>query len=148
MRIRRHCSGGLQLWTLVLLLGACGTTGQNGMDEAGVTAGVTLRVAPVPASPGADVSLILENEAAQAVGYNLCTSTLEHRTGDGWEAVPADRVCTMELRMLEPGQRADFRLQLQPELMAGTYRFSTRIEWMDAATGDVVSTDEFRVEPS
>jgi hypothetical protein len=113
-----------------------------------MTADVALRVAPVPARPGDSVSLTLHNGAADAIGYNLCTSTLERRTGDGWEAVPDDRVCTMELRMLDPGQRADFPLQLQPALTAGAYRFSTRIEWMASGTSDVVRTDEFRVEPS
>jgi hypothetical protein len=133
---------------LAALLCACGTTPQDGMEDDAMAAVVTLQVAPLPASPGDSIALTLDNGAAEAVGYNLCTSTLERQTDDGWQPVPADRVCTMELRMLEPGQRADFPLQLQPELTAGAYRFSTRIEWMASGISDVVYTDEFHVESS
>jgi hypothetical protein len=133
---------------MAALLCACGTTGQDETGGEAVATDITLRVAPVPATPGDSVSLTLHNGAAEAVGYNLCTSTLERRTGEGWEGVPDDRVCTMELRMLDPGQRADFPLQLQPDLTAGTYRFSTRIEWLASGTSDLLHTDEFRVQPS
>ena len=49
------------------------------------------------------LELLLRNGSAQAIGYNLCASTLERRSGDGWQPVASQRVCTMELRLLGRG---------------------------------------------
>jgi hypothetical protein len=126
---------------LIALLAACGPALQNDFP----VPGVMLSAAPVPAAPGDSVMLTLENGSGEQIGYNLCTSGLERRVGEAWEAVPSDRVCTMELRTLEPGREATFRLQLAAELADGEYRFSTRVERMEEGAGYVISTDPFRI---
>jgi hypothetical protein len=129
---------------MIPLLCGCGPTVQTDMTNSDVV----LLVAPVPATAGDSVTLTLENGLAQPIGYNLCTSGLERQDGEDWQPVPSDRVCTMELRLLEPGERASFTLQLQPELTGGVYRFRTNVERMEAGESDVAQTGPFRVEPS
>lgn len=100
-----------------ILLGACG----QAMQAAGGDP-VSLSVEPLTVSAGGSVELILQNHSSTEVGYNLCTSSLERRTDSGWEAVPSDRVCTMELRTLPPGEEAHFTLDLPAELAPGEFR--------------------------
>jgi hypothetical protein len=72
--------------------------------------------------------LTLENRSADRVGYNLCVSTLERRSGEQWEEFLPSPICTMELRSLGPGQRATFPRQIEESLPAGKYRFVTGVE--------------------
>jgi hypothetical protein len=86
-------------------------------------------------APGSSATLFLRNAYDTQLGYNLCFSALERRTDAGaWEpsAVQEDRVCTAELRILEPGDTASFQLRIPPPLPAGEYRYRTRLEEMGA----------------
>jgi hypothetical protein len=125
----------------LLLLCACGPRVQG--DAAGDT--VTLRVEPATARSGSTVQLVLSNGSAGAVGYNLCSSGLERRTADVWQPVPSDRVCTMELRLLPPGEQVSYPIDLPPGLAAGEYRFVTNLEYQATATSGVVRSEGFRV---
>jgi hypothetical protein len=125
---------------LLVLAGGCMTT--NGAVGANA---LTLSVAPESPTPGAEVTLILRNRSEEMIGYNLCTSSLMRQVGDAWEPVPSDRVCTMELRTLEPGDEATFPLEMEADVPAGTYRFETRIEWLERQTGDRVATSPFTI---
>lgn len=127
---------------LIPLLCACNPALQNDM----AMSDVVLSVAPVPAAPGDSVTLTLANELAEPIGYNLCTNTLERQDSDSWQPVPSDRICTMELRLLEPGQRATYTQQLEPGLPPGVYRFTTRVEHMEAGTSHAAYTEPFSVE--
>lgn len=105
------------------------------------TAGVRLMLAATSAAPADTITITLDNTSSATVGYNLCTSSLERRTGDEWQPVPSDRVCTMELRMLEPGEQAGFPLPLPPDLTPGEYRVVTGLHPTDADERvDVAST--------
>lgn len=106
---------------------------------------VVLRVEPDRTAPGETVELVLHNGSQGGIGYNLCTSALERRVGEGWEPVPSDRVCTMELRMLEPGQDARYPLELPQDLAAGTYRASTNVERMETGAREGVTSNTFEV---
>ncbi|MGH7463859.1 MAG: hypothetical protein ACREK1_01710, partial [Longimicrobiales bacterium] len=77
--------------------------------------------------------------------YNLCTSSLERQTADGWEVVPTDIVCTMELRILEAGQEAGYPAALPTPLSPGQYRYNTSIQLMEANEGHRVTSNAFRV---
>lgn len=104
--------------------------------------GVTLTAAPSRTSRGAIVTLSLTNGSRQLIGYNLCTSALETTAG---RPVPNDRVCTMELRTLNPGGSATYAYELPASIASGNYRFSASAERMGAGTRTVVRSNRFQV---
>lgn len=73
------------------------------------------------------LELVLRNGSAKPIGYNLCTSNLERRSGAAWQAVASERICTMELRSLAPGGEARYRLALEG-VPAGEYRATARLD--------------------
>ena len=131
------------LFLATLLATACTTTAQTGGEDA-----ATLRVEPATVSAGGSLKLVLENGLDEPLGYNLCTSALEWRRGEVWEPIPSDRICTMELRILEPGQAADFAFAMpeRPQLPAGEYRAVTGVEHMTSGGRTEVRSEPFRVE--
>lgn len=130
-------------WTLALsaVLAAC----TPAIQASDMNTDLALTVQPDPARPGQPVELTLRNGTAADVGYNLCTSGLERRAGESWQAVPSDRVCTMELRLLPPGDQARYPLDLEPELAPGEYRFRTRVERMQTGDREDVVSRPFQV---
>jgi hypothetical protein len=124
-----------------VLLGAC----TRSVAPGGQNADVALDVAPDTVAAQDSVTLTLSNGSPASIGYNLCTSGLERQGGGGWQAVPEDRVCTMELRTLEPGGLASFTLRLPPDLASGDYRYHTSVEMLDTNTRRDARSDAFRV---
>jgi hypothetical protein len=122
------------------LLSACSSSMQA--DD---PSGVVLDVAPASAAAGDSVELTLDNGTAGPIGYNLCTSALERQTADGWQVVPVDITCTMELRGLEPGREASFRTALPTALTPGQYRYVTNIEVMETGERHTVTSRPFNV---
>ncbi|HXG59302.1 MAG TPA: hypothetical protein VNL91_09790 [Thermoanaerobaculia bacterium] len=94
---------------------------------------------------GGAVRLTLVNESAAAVGYNLCQSRLQRRSGRDWTPVQTGEVCTMELRSLPPGQRAIFDKTLPPALPAGEYRYVTSVETPAGTPQRVLASQSFTV---
>ena len=123
-----------------LLLCACSTL-RSGADA------VTLAIEPAAAAPGDSITLTLTNGTSTQIGYNLCTTGLERQEGSGWEAVPSDRICTMELRSLEAGQQTRYRSTLPDPLSPGDYRAFTTVELMGPGNRETVRSDTFRVTP-
>lgn len=107
---------------LIVALAGCGPALQSG----GPVENVSLSAAPTAARDS--IVLTLRNQSSQRVGYNLCTTAVEQRTTDGWQNLPTDRVCTMELRTLEPGSDATFTTTLPAGAGNGDYRFVTGVE--------------------
>lgn len=103
------------LLTLATLVGCA-------MTAAGAN-GVTLTAA----KSGEKVRLTLLNESGSAVGYNLCSSSLQRSSGATWENVPTDQMCTREIRQLENGGSATFEQTLPSGLSAGEYRYATTL---------------------
>jgi hypothetical protein len=84
-------------------------------------------------APGEIATLRLHNIHGDDIGYNLCFSTLERREGASWvrSEVQDERACTAELRLLPPGETAEFDAATIPaRLPPGEYRFRTRVEHM------------------
>ena len=104
---------------------------------------VRLSASPSRTSAGSTMTLTLANSANYTVGYNLCTSAIETASGS---AVPSNRVCTMELRTLQPGRSANYSFELPADLGDGTYRFSTGAQNIDAGTRAVVKSNQFTVQ--
>lgn len=128
---------------VLLLAAACGPPASRGSAPEDVR----LEVEPGTAAAGDSVTLVLTNGSSAAVGYNLCTSALERRTDDGWEAVPSDRICTMELRTLPAGGEARYSLAVEPGLTAGDYRYRTDVERLDTGARESIASGAFRIEP-
>jgi hypothetical protein len=150
---------------LLLLLCACGAGNGNSQGDAagnasvppagqpgpgpgnGDSAGVPVEgvelSAPAEAKPGSGVNLELRNGSAEQIGYNLCTSTLESAAG---REMPTSQVCTMELRMLEPGATATYRFTLPVNMLDGSYRFVTQVHWMDEGRMAAVRSNAFEVQ--
>lgn len=123
-------------------------TPPNGQPPAGEpepTSSVTLSASPESVRAGGTVTLRLANGSRQPVGYNLCTSALQTASG---AAVQSDRICTMELRTVAPGQSATYAYELPSSLAPGSYRFSTSIEWMAAGNRTSVTSNGIRVNGS
>lgn len=88
---------------------------------------VSLTASPATTEAGATVTLSLNNSSKEAIGYNLCTSTIENAAGAN---VRTDRVCTMELRTLQAGQKISYGYALPSSLADGRYRFVAGLETM------------------
>ena len=117
-----------------------------------------VQTAPPSASPSADgvrfsvervsagtMRLMLDNGAPHRIGYNLCHSALERRTGPTWSQAGTTDACTMELRILNPGHDATFEKQLPGDLPAGEYRYVTSIESPLGTSQNGVTSNPFRV---
>lgn len=113
--------------SVVLMLGCAACASQ------GVTLTATV-------SQERSLELALRNGSAQAIGYNLCASSLERRSGDRWQPVASQRICTMELRSLAPGGEARYRVPLE-NVPPGEYRARARID----GTPPEVATEPFRL---
>ena len=123
-----------------LLLGAC--TYQNGDLPPQPSEAISLAVTPPAASAGSAMTLTLSNGSQQAIGYNLCTSQLQTAPGS---TVRTDRVCTLELRTLDPGRTTTYSYELPTGLPAGEYRFTTNVERMQTGGQTTVTSNSFQV---
>jgi len=121
-----------------LFLCACGPAMQGGGGDIELTAAAT--------AAGDSIELTLSNRSGESIGYNLCTAGLQQQTMDGtWEAVPTDRVCTMELRTLQSGSTTTYRTTLPPGTTAGDYRFLANVELMESGQRRSVTSNIVRV---
>lgn len=124
-----------------LVLSACSSS----MQSADPAAEIIFTAAPATVAAGDTITLTLENDALEQIGFNLCASSLERQTADSWEAVQTDLVCTMELRTLDTGAQANYRAALPTALAPGRYRYTTSVEAMQAGSRHAVSSTVFTV---
>ncbi|CAN5703241.1 hypothetical protein BH23GEM6_BH23GEM6_19090 [soil metagenome] len=122
----------------VLVLAACAGAADVGPDQQ-----VSLDVQPTALSPGEAVTLTLSNRTPWPIGYNLCTSSLERESAGTWQPVPEDRICTMELRLLDPDERSELQLQLPADLAPASFRYTANVE--DRGSMEPVSSPPFQV---
>lgn len=112
---------------MLLATAACAAPSANGGSAApadsAVQAPVAVTVDRASYAPGAAVTLRIENRSDERFGYNACTRTVEREAGAGWATIPEpDRVCTMEIRFLDPRTSVTERTELPGELAPGRYR--------------------------
>lgn len=115
----------------------------NGDERPDPSSEVSLRASPLQLDAGETVTLTLSNGTSGRLGYNLCTSALQ--TASGGE-VRTDRVCTLELRTLEPGRSASYPYELPVSLESGSYRLSTGIERLDGGARTTTTSNTFTVQ--
>lgn len=126
----------------LVLLAACSA----GRGASPSPSDLTLSVAADVTAAGETVTLVLRNGSDAAAGYNLCTSALERRTDRDWEPLSPNRVCTMELRTLEPATETSYEFELPAVMIPGQYRFVTTVENMATGVRSSVWSDPFTVE--
>lgn len=140
----------MRLLAIVLLITACAGCGSTaGTDvRAGADPARVIELARDRYRAGEPATLRLHNRLGEPAGYNACTWTLQLRREAGWQAAPheGERVCTMELRTLAPGEtaRPDFRLDAR--LPAGEYRLRAVLHRLDAGSRAVRYSGTFRVD--
>jgi hypothetical protein len=131
------------LLSLCLVAAACAPVQMAPPPEHASIDGVRFSAERVSAGT---VRLTLDNGAPHRIGYNLCHSALERRAGNTWTQAGTSEVCTMDLRILNPGHDATFEKQLPPGLPAGEYRYVTSIESPLGTTQNGITSNSFRVE--
>ena len=104
---------------------------------------ISLQASPQQVNAGATVQLTLVNSTEQQLGYNLCTSEL--RAPDG-SAVQTDRVCTMELRVLQPGESTAYSFDLPGVLEDGRYQFTTNVQRMGSGDSSTVTSNSIEID--
>src|SRR5829696_2459261 len=87
------------------LLGACNLMTDPAFD------GVAYEADRREYTPQDSITTTLANTSDTDVGYNLCTSTLESRSGGAWTRVERNQQhpCTLPLFTLHPGESATYR---------------------------------------
>lgn len=100
-------------------------------------------------APGDTATLVLTNRFDHELGYNLCPAALDRRDAGRWAPAPEpeDRVCTLELRLLPPGERATYPFPLDPRLPPGEYRFRATVENFADGTRSEHESNAFSVGP-
>lgn len=120
---------------LPVVLAAC-SGGGNGpldpLDNNGVTVitGIHYQTDRTTYSRWDEIVSQLLNATDHDIGYNLCLARLERRVGGGWVEVrrTPERVCTMPLYILRPGQSTTYREPASVVPAPGTYRLRTTVE--------------------
>ncbi len=102
---------------------ACRPTPQPGEGTATAASGVTIDVDRTSYSAGGRVELRITNHTDGTLGFNPCTRSIERRQGDAWSLiVEADRVCTMQLYLVNAHATRMEATELPATLERGTYR--------------------------
>lgn len=133
-------------WSLaIVVLVACAP---RATDEATDRTLLSIDVTADTLAAGATAEVRLANHADRPIGYNLCSGMgLERREADGWTPIPRDteRVCTMQLDVLEPDATRVHAVDLPTGLAPGTYRFV--FAGITFEPGDVLPVEERRSNP-
>jgi len=129
----------ITLLALVALaaLPACRSTPVN----AGPRAAVELTAGRNAYRPGESATLGLRNYSTTTWGYNGCANSIvERETAQGWATVSQpDRVCTMQLAILGPGQTQTVTVPLPADLAAGRYRIALTLAREGDTSGGAAS---------
>lgn len=95
---------------------------------------------------GDTATIVLRNRTDQQLGYNLCFSARELRTGASWTRFSPLRICTMELRILAPGAETFLKEPITAEWQPGEYRMVTSVERIRSRDRGEIFTPPFTVE--
>lgn len=134
------------LLALVLVAAGCGTIPETASRTRAETEPV-LATERKQYQPGQVARLSLSNPLDERIGYNACTWTLELYHDDGWAPAPleGERMCTMELRTLGPGEVATPTFTLDERLPDGRYRFQAVLHRLDSESRQTHWSAAFRI---
>src|SRR5205809_5017018 len=73
---------------------------------------------------GATATVRITSHSRDTLGYNPCSNrSVERKEGTRWVTQPEpEHMCTMELRLLRPGETQTVSVTMPDKLSAGTYR--------------------------
>ena len=148
----------LAVLTLAVAL-ACQSAAQSDRDSASEkqvadTGVVMLTLDKTAYAPGATAIMTIMSQRSDTLGYNPCSNrSVERETPTGWVVHPEpNRMCTMELRLLKPGETQTAQTDVPADVTAGTYRIVLRLrpEPSDSIAGSEVTAASapFRVPAS
>jgi hypothetical protein len=126
--IGRAC---LLLCVLPVVLLACDSPRVGPMQRSDTTAGVTFSVQDTSFKQGDTIAVVLKNESAYTLGYNLCLVDLERKENTGWKTVqrfPNDAACIAVLKALEPRTEANGYQIVYAFIQPGLYRFRGSVD--------------------
>ena len=85
---------------------------------------VTLTLDRDSYAAGASASVRITSHSRDTLGYNPCSNrSVQRKEGTSWVTqIEPGRMCTMEMRLLRPGERQTVSVTLPGKLPAGTYR--------------------------
>ena len=107
----------------------------TGAGERASVSGVTIGLDRASYSPGSRVELRLTNHTGDQLGFNPCFRSIERQAASGWTLiVERDRVCTMQLYLLEPRATRVESTDLPTSLERGTYRLVVSFTRENAGT--------------
>ena len=111
------------------------TTRVRGEPASQTGGGATLTLDRTSYAAGATVTMRITSQTRDTLGYNQCSSrVVERQDGERWVAHPEpDRMCTMELRLLMPGESQTATTDLPANLRSGTYRIVLSLSPQSAA---------------
>ena len=123
-----------------IVLAVFSLSGCNLLD-AGEGDGLAFTTEAESYEPGDRVTLNLENDSGQRVGYNLCLSSLQRRTANAWtrpEAADGDinndgtrEACTMQMNTMDSGEEVSYDKGLPIDLAEGAYRFQNSVTLLE-----------------
>jgi hypothetical protein len=115
------------------------------------TADVSLTLDRTSYTAGATATMRIRNSTNDTFGFNACSSrTIERQNGSSWTPhSEPDRMCTMELRLLQPKETQSAATDLPSNLTPGTYRMvlTLSLQGREATGGGVRAVSPtFRIE--
>ena len=140
------------LSALTLLQAACSeSTGPDLEGRPAIRAedatGVVFRAERSEYRRGETAKIVLRNETDGTIGYNLCVSARELRSGSEWKRYDPLRVCTAAFFNLAPGAETVLDEPITYEWQPGEYRMVTTINMPARNAHGEVFTPSFTVEP-
>lgn len=108
--------------------------------SAGATGGATLTLDRASYTRGATLTMRITNRGRDTLGYNPCSSrVVERQDRNQWVAyAEPDRMCTMELRLVMPGETQTATTDLPANVRAGTHRLVVTLNPQSAAGGAAI----------
>jgi len=131
----------MRFLTVVILIGlvAC-RPAQGDRDSATPprSSSVTISLDRATYAVGATAQVTAINGSVLVLGFNQCSSrVIERQQGNDWAAIPEPgRMCTMELRLLNPKETQTFSTTLPQNASRGTYRMVLNFSRQGPASGD------------
>ena len=115
-------------------------TGGGATAPGSASGGVTLTLDRASYARDATVTMRLASQSRDTLGYNPCANrVVERQDGDRWEAyAELERMCTMELRLLMPGETQTATTDLPGNVRAGTHRIVLTLQPQSSAGGAAV----------
>jgi hypothetical protein len=123
--------------------GNVASPGDTTAAQSGALSDVMLSVDKADYAPGGAVVMTITNHNTDTLGYNPCSNrSFERDSGGSWVVHPEpNRMCTMELRLLNPHETQTANTAVPGDASAGTYRLVLRLrpERADTAASTVTA---------